>query len=190
MLSQRLRALPLVGLALLLAFPPWMQDDPDAWFRDVQSTKFQRGHAFVLAPPAPAVAEDPRVYAPPASAPVAIDRAQLVREAITVLVVLSIIANLLLRQRVRFQRLFPWSRGTALVAALTALLLPVPVLGAPAFASLDLLTDVNHGVPMFLLYAVPWVVLSIVLFLGLATASTLAARFQHAPTTDSVPPSA
>lgn len=84
--SRRL-LLPIVLAAAVLIVPPWAQDDPNAPMAEALGTKYSLGHAFILAPPAPGRAWDPRIYAPPPTVPVRVDRPQLGREVATVFLV-------------------------------------------------------------------------------------------------------
>lgn len=163
--------LPALAALLVATCPPWMQDDPAAPMPEYHATKLGRGHAFILAPPPPAVPWDSRVYAPPASVPVQIDLAQLIREAITVFVV-TLAARSVSRMPPRpGNPSFPsFDRRTFAVAGLMALITPLPVVGAVAFQPAWLFTDSNHGISVWSMALVAWALISIALFFGLAVA--------------------
>jgi hypothetical protein len=167
--------LPALGSLVVAACPPWMQDDPAAPMAEYRGTKFGRGHAFILAPPPPAVPWDSRIYAPPASVPIQIDLAQLIREAITVFVVITLAVQVASRTPLRpSSPSFPsFDRRTFAVAGLVALITPLPVEGPVAFQPLWLLTDSNHGIPGWLMALVAWALIATPLFFGLAIAGAV-----------------
>jgi hypothetical protein len=170
--------LPLLAIAAILLFPPWAQDDPVAPMAEYRGTKFSRGHSFVLSRPAPAVAPDYRIYAPPVTVPVEIDRTEWLREVITVLVVSSLIAMLGDRSafNLKLSGYSPFGGRTFVLAMLVALVIPNPILGPVAFQPVWLLTDSNHGVSGWLMVFVIWAIMTSAAYFALGLLATLLRR--------------
>ncbi len=170
-----------------MLFPPWAQDDPSATMPEYHGTKYSRGHSFILSRPAPAIASDYRLYAPPVSIPVEIDREKWLREAITLLAVSSLLAMVGGRSafNLQLQGYSAFGRRTAVLAMLSALIIPMPTMGPVAFQPLWLLMDSNHGVSGWLMVLVIWAVLSCASYLVLGLLAFLLRRFlahgAHAP---------
>jgi hypothetical protein len=62
------------------------------------------------------------------------------------------------------------------LAALAALLLPIPPAGVLAFTSWESLTDSNHGIPFILSYVVYWFVLALGVYVFLLLARFMVKR--------------
>jgi hypothetical protein len=169
---------PLLAIAAILLFPPWAQDDPSAPMAKYRGTKFSRGHSFALSRPMPGVASDYRLYAPPVTVPVEIDRAEWLREAITVLVVSSLMTMVGGRSAFNLQLSDYSAFGgrTVVLAMLLALVIPIPILGPVAFQPVWLLTDSNHGVSGWLMVLVFWAVLTSAAYLALGLLAILLRR--------------
>lgn len=151
---------------------------------EYRGTKYSRGHSFILARPAPGVARDSRIYAPPVTVPVELDREEWLREAITLLAVSSLLAMIGSRSALNPRLRGYWVFGgrTVVLAMLSGLVIPIPIVGPVAFQPMWLLTDSNHGVPGWLMMLVIWAVLSCVAYLVLGVFAFLLQRFvRHDP---------
>jgi hypothetical protein len=156
---------------------------------EYRGTKYSRGHSSLLAPPAPGVAWDSRIYAPPPTVPVQIDGEQLLREAVTLFVVVTLAASLGRRSALnpRFFAASPFGRRTLTIAMLTALILPVPLMGPVAFQPMWLLADSNHGIAGWGMMLVVWMFAAMAFYVGLGVLGILVRRFTH-PTSDGSSP--
>ena len=162
--------LPLCTIVAIVLFPPWAQDDLSAPAGHYRGTKYSAGHSFIFVRPGPGVTSDPRIYSPPATVPVAIDREEWSREAVVLVVVSWLLAVVGARSALTRQRLEhrPFGGRTVALAMLSALVIPTPDIGPLAFLSISVrsLTDFNHGIPMWLALLMVWAIISFFAYLA------------------------
>ncbi|WP_309669554.1 hypothetical protein [Gemmatimonas sp.] len=164
------------GLSLLLwalplaLFPPWIHVEPiDQAFWTHRYGDFDRHAPFWQPPFYAEVAANSAL-----KLPVVVDLSRLFRELLVAAAVTYWLLDLVGQSRPRGPATHSPRRIYLLkLAALTALLLPIPPAGVLAFSSWESLTDWNHGIPFLLPMLIYWGLLTGLTYLAFLLALAL-----------------
>ena len=154
-----LTAIVAIGIPLSL-MPPWRHVEPiDHVFWNVRYGDFDR-HAWVWNPPL----SDSLKAHPGLSSPVERDWPRFVRELVAGVVASFLLIALVFRERHNLTSSSHRRPRLGSIAAVAALLIPIPPVGLLAFSSWESLTDSNHGIPFILPTLLYWGVLTAVTY--------------------------